>query len=224
MLVDLASRIPCRRLIDIGCDHASVPLELLRAGHCQSVLVTDLRQGPLSAARRRAAREGAGPGFETLQTDGLDGLEIQRDDILLISGLGGETIADILGRHPDKARRPARLILQPQTREERLRECLDRLGLSILEEHCVEEGRQVYLVLVAGADGPEREALSPLEIYLGPHILQKYRALRSGRLPEGDRALEAYLRKRLRRLRKQAPHQGSSQALLDEFQSLLELP
>ncbi len=224
MLLDLAGRIPCRRLIDIGCDHAWVPLELLKNGHCQSILVTDLRQGPLQAAMRRAEGEGVVQGFETCLTDGLDRLDVREDDLLLISGLGGETIAGILEAHPQKARRPVRLILQPQTKEECLREALVRLGLSIREEHYVLEGDKVYLVILAEAGGPVSETLRPLELFLGPRILLRTREGLAAREWDRDPALEAYLQKRLQRLKKQAPYDKASQAILDEFQEFLETP
>ena len=42
---------------DIGTDHGLVPLALIRRGLCKRVIATDLREGPLKAARELFARE-----------------------------------------------------------------------------------------------------------------------------------------------------------------------
>ncbi|NLA82604.1 MAG: hypothetical protein GX849_07245, partial [Clostridiaceae bacterium] len=58
------------------------------------------------------------------------------------------------------------------------------------------------------------EAMTALELFFGPRILEAcQKAL--------DVSLKAYLAKRIRRLKKQAPYDPSSASLLSEFSSLM---
>ena len=212
LLARLVCQVPCRRLVDIGSDHATVPVELLRRGHCQSVLVTDIRQGPLSAAIRRARKAGLNKGFEARRTDGLEGIDLLEGDVLLISGLGGDTLAGILENQASKLAVPDRIIIQPQTKEEKVRAALQSAGREISQELYVRERDQLYLVMVSDHVNPDLVALSASELYFGPLVLS--------RLREGDRdqALLDYLARRLRRLRKQAPYDQAARSLLQVFE------
>lgn len=213
LLESLILERPGQRLVDIGADHASLPIRLMKAEVYKRVLVTDIRPGPLENARKRAAEADLNQGFESCLADGLDGIEVGGGDLLLISGLGGETLASILEAHPQKAKRVSRLILQPQSREEVLRQSLVHLGLPLSDERCVQEGGQVYLILVSDPKDPAEGDLTDLQLYFGPRILERMEA-------GPDEALAAYLRKRLRRLKKQAPYDPRPAQVLAEFQSL----
>lgn len=210
---------PGSRLLDIGSDHASLPIRLMEEGLYSQVLVTDLRPGPLKVARDRAAWAGLGPAFQTVMTDGLQGLDLKRDDLLLISGMGGETIAGILKRSPDLARRPERRIFQPQTQEDLLRRTLADLELPISRELCVKEGDQVYLLILSHGDEGQDGSLSDLQAWFGPRILEKLEKDQA-ESKRGEEALAAYLAKRLRRLEKKAPFEPEAQALLQAFHEL----
>lgn len=217
-LAELVRQLPCRRLVDIGSDHASVPIALLKQGCCASALVTDIRQGPLSVAADRAAEEGLGSEFQTLRTDGLDGIELDGGDILLISGLGGHTIAGILESHPDQVLIPKRIIVQPQSREEIVRSALMRTGLALSDEQLVLDRDRLYLILVSDRHDKSKTPMSRLELHFGPVMLS---ALAKG---DGDPLLKSYLEKRIRRLKKQAPYDPESAGLLRTFEERFPIP
>ena len=214
LLESLIREKPGRRLVDIGSDHAILPIRLMKEGLYDRALVTDIRPGPLKVALKRARAAGLDEGFESLLTDGLAGIELSADDLLLISGLGGETLAAILEAEPHQARRPGRLILQPQSKEEILRQSLFDLGLPISAESCVLDEGQVYLILVSDPRDQSPQAMTALELFFGPRILEAcQKAL--------DVSLKAYLAKRIRRLKKQAPYDPSAAGLLSNFSSLM---
>lgn len=211
-LADLVRQVPCRRLVDIGSDHASVPIALVKEASCASVLVTDIRQGPLSVASRRAAKAGLGPEFQTRQTDGLDGLELIEGDVLLISGLGGDVIAGILEGSPGQVLIPKRLIVQPQTKEEVVRSALVKAGLALSDEQLVLDRNRLYLVMISDREDSKGRQLNPLEIFFGPVLLSRLVK------QEGDPLLLRYLGKRIRRLKKRAPYDRVSAGLLQAFE------
>ena len=148
LLYQLVREAQGYRLVDIGSDHATVPIELLKSGAISQVLVTDVRKAPLLVAQKRAKDVRITRGFASQLTDGLQDVDLQNEDVVLISGMGGETIARILENDRDKLHFPKRFILQPQSKEEVLRQTLAELSFDIREEHLIEDEDQLYLVIV----------------------------------------------------------------------------
>lgn len=175
----IASLIPpCRRLVDIGSDHAAVPIALLGRGVCQRAVITDIRKGPLDVARRRVEAAGLSDRCGFILSDGLDRVDLQEGDVLLISGLGGENIAGIVERGYCRLAPVRRMILQPQTKEEALRSMLNRLGISIADEQAAVEDRRPYLAVVCGrVSEPSGAPLTPLQLQFGPVILDRAQKL-----------------------------------------------
>ncbi len=173
-----ASIPPCRRLVDVGSDHATVPITLLERGLCEQALITDIRHGPIKVARRRVEDAGFTNSCRFLLTDGLDDVEPEEGDVLLISGLGGENIAGILERSNEKLSLFKRLIFQPQTKEDVLRSTIDRLRLTILDERVAVEERRPYLILICHTStSVSVKRLSRLQIEFGTEILERVDAM-----------------------------------------------
>lgn len=225
-IYELVSEAPAGRLVDLGSDHATVPIEILKKKILPQVLVTDIREGPLSAARKRAARENISEGFQAVRADGLTGISLLREDILLISGMGGETLAGILERGRAELVHPSRIILSPQTREEVLRTAMQALELPISDEILLLDRDEVYLILVSDKGGPLLQ-MSPFDLYFGPRILEKIKGDRGLDRPGEREALDRYLAKRIRRLLKQSAHDPDSNDLLlqwKRFEKRFPLP
>ena len=149
------------RLVDVGTDHALLPVSLLLQKTVESAIATDIRSGPLKNARRTALRYSVP--LDLRLCDGLSGVFAGECDTVVIAGMGGETIARILEAAPWTKTGPA-LILQPMTRSEMLRLFLAHNGYTIHSEHLACENRRVFVVLYAmGGD----MRLSPAEAYTG---------------------------------------------------------
>jgi tRNA (adenine22-N1)-methyltransferase len=114
-LLAVASFIrPDDRVLDIGTDHARLPVYLIQQGLCASVTATDISKGPLTRALRTIKTHRLDKKITLLQTDGAEGISSADYDAVVIAGMGGDTIISIVERSPwllDK-----RLVLQPQTR------------------------------------------------------------------------------------------------------------
>ena len=147
---------PGSRVADIGTDHAYLPIELVKRGISPTVIAADVREGPLRMARRNIERAGLGKQIETVLSDGLAEIAESRYDDLVICGMGGDTIVQILEaaelKNPEK-----RLILQPQSVSDRLRAYLYRTGHEILCERFVWDMGKLYLLLCAQFTGECRE-------------------------------------------------------------------
>ena len=142
---------------DVGTDHGYLICELVGTGKCPRGYASDIGIGPLEAARSHIRERGLWDRIEALLSDGLRELPGQEIGSVVIAGMGGELIAEILTavqwtRDPDK-----QFILQPMTRADHLRRALYRAGFALLEETAVESGRFVYTVMTAGWTGELKE-------------------------------------------------------------------
>ena len=129
------------RLADVGTDHAYLPACLLMEGKIPSAIAADLREGPLSRARETAAEYGCGDRMAFRLCDGLSGIRPEETDAVVIAGMGGETIAQILEAAPWVRTRKIPLVLQPMSSIPELRQRLGEGGFRILEERLAREGR-----------------------------------------------------------------------------------
>ena len=97
-LAAIAELVPVgRALADVGTDHALLPLWLLRRGRIPSAIATDIHKAPLERTR---ASLGDVSGLRLILCDGLDGVEAGEVATVVIAGLGGDNMADILSRAP----------------------------------------------------------------------------------------------------------------------------
>ena len=143
----IAARVPQgSNLADIGTDHGHLPLYLLKTGHLQRAIASDLRVGPLNHARQNAAAYGLSDRISFRLAHGLDGVSPDECDVISIAGMGGETMIEILRAAPWTADGNHLLLLQPMTMLPQLRQWLWENGYRIDEETVCQEGHRYYLV------------------------------------------------------------------------------
>ena len=97
---------PGETIADIGADHGYLPLHLLREGLSPYVVFTDVQPGPLEKTRLSLQKSGFDENDPRLRLrlgDGLQPLRNAEVDVVVIAGMGGETIAAILAHDPEKA-------------------------------------------------------------------------------------------------------------------------
>lgn len=167
---------PCERVFDIGTDHAFLPIELVRRGICQSAVASDIRTSPIAVARRNIARAGLTDRIETAVTSGLQGHVINPDDAVVLSGLGGLEMIEILAILPEPL---SQVILQPQKSAMELRLWLDANQYRIDREELVVDRDRIYVIIRAVPEETDpvrllhRPAMSLTEAVLGPVLLQE---------------------------------------------------
>ncbi len=148
------------RLADIGTDHAYLPVWLLQHQdeefYLDRVIAADLRSGPLDRARQTVREAGLLDEVEFRLCDGLEGLRPGEADVIVIAGMGGETIAHILAHAPWRDWTGITLILQPMSSMPDLRLWLQEHGFAIQREELCREGDSLYTAFLvrAGAMGP----------------------------------------------------------------------
>ena len=134
-------------LSDVGTDHALLPAKLLLCGKIKRAIASDIVKGPLARAKETVEKYHLSDKVTTLLTPGLCGIEDHHPTDIVIAGMGGETIAEILWDAPFIKEERPHLILQPMTKGELLRDYLFAEGFEILKEKRVKEGQRIYTVL-----------------------------------------------------------------------------
>ena len=153
------------RLADIGTDHAYLPAALLLEGKIPYAIAADLRHGPLLRAKETAAEYGCRDKMGFRLCDGLKGIRPEETDAIVIAGMGGETIAQILAAAPWVRERNVPLVLQPMSSLPDLREWLFQNGYQIEEERLAREEDAIYVVM--SVQTGEMAPLTPAELWAG---------------------------------------------------------
>lgn len=153
------------RIVDVGTDHAYLPIYLVQKGLVSSALAADINEGPIQSARTNVAAAGLESQIKTLRTDGLCGVEPFAPDDVLIFGMGGELIVRILADAPWIKDAGIGLILQPMSRASLLRAWLLENGFAITGESITFEDK--YYQTVAARYCGKTEAYTEEELALG---------------------------------------------------------
>ena len=149
------------RLADIGTDHALIPTALLRRGVIQSAIASDLREGPLDSAARTAKQFEVEHKLSLRLGGGLQTVKPDEADTIVIAGMGGETIAQILADDAWALDGAHLLLLQAMTAQPYLRQYLAAHGGVIQKESLCREGQRIYTVMtVVGGGKREQKKLS----------------------------------------------------------------
>jgi len=151
MLADLAGN--CGSIWDVGTDHGKLPVWLLINGRVRFAVASDIRRGPLESAGKTAEAHNVKDRMRFFLCDGLDAPAEQEIDTITIAGMGGDTIAGILDRAPWVVNNETRLLLQPMSSIEDLREFLFSGAYTVLGEHLVRERDKLYLIIEAKGGG-----------------------------------------------------------------------
>lgn len=153
----IAGLVPetCRCLADIGTDHGYIPVELLHTGRCRQAIAADIGAAPLERARRTARLYGLEERISFRLGDGLSVLSPGEADVIVIAGMGGDNITEILSAAPWSRDGPL-LLLQPMSRAEVLRQWLWERGCRLRREHLVQDRGVLYPILEAGGSVRDR--------------------------------------------------------------------
>lgn len=136
----------CETIIDIGTDHGYIPIKLIKEKIADKVIASDINKEPLEKARINASLDGVVEKVDLRLGAGLKPLKINEVQGVIIAGMGGNLIRDILEADLDKIKEIEYLILQPAQNPEVLREYLYTHEYEIIDEDiCLDEGKYYEL-------------------------------------------------------------------------------
>ena len=158
------------RLADIGCDHGYLTIGAIEKG-VRFVQLIDNKEGPLTIAKKNLKQ------FENMaqviytHADGLANLD-NLVNVVCICGMGGDLIYNIINDNLVKAKGLDFLILQPNSKVEKLREKMANLKFEIIDEQIVYDKKKYYQIIKV-KHNPKMTSLSKKQIIFGPILLKE---------------------------------------------------
>lgn len=193
-VAELVGDVRC--VADIGSDHGLLPVALVQECAAKTGVAVELTDGPLGATQEAVLRAGLQDAISVRQGDGLQPLASFEADAIVLAGMGGQTIWDILtSSHADRvlAAEPVRLIVQPMSGSGLIRHWAGIYGYRIAADVRVRDSGVIYecLRLDARVDGPR---MPPVDwVGVAPQRRREFEELDSDgkwRLTFGEYALQ----------------------------------
>lgn len=159
---------PDSRIADIGTDHAYLPIELVKNGKIQYAIASDIAEGPLENAKTDIAEAGLSRQIETRLGGGLATVtHADRIDTVVIAGMGGKLMVNILADAWQNDYCFKTLVLEPNIGEAGVREWLMTHNYQVVQEKLIAEAGHTYELIKARLTN-EKHDLTEKEIFLGP--------------------------------------------------------
>ena len=155
---------------DIGTDHAHIPIYLIKNNIISKAYACDINKGPLEKAKENINYYGV-KNIELRLSNGLEKLKTDEADTVIIAGMGGELIIDILekGRRFFESKR--KFILSPHTKIDEVRKFLLSNGFEITKEDmCIDEGKFYTVIEVKYTEN--KEMYSEAELLYGKYLIE----------------------------------------------------
>lgn len=136
-------------IADVGCDHAYISINILENGKAEKIIASDLREGPLRIAKDNIKLAGFEDRIEVRLCPGLSAYREGEVDTILISGMGGMLVKDILSDGIKVVEKADTLILEPQSDLRVVRAYLREIGFEIVDEDMIKESGKYYQIIKA---------------------------------------------------------------------------
>ena len=154
---------------DIGCDHGYLGIACLNKG-VKFVQLIDNKEGPLSQAKHNLENYDADKYLLTL-SDGLTNLN-EKINTIVICGMGGELIIEIINNHFELIKKMNKIIIQPNSKQYLVREYCNNHNLNIINESILEDMDKIYEIMVLQYSENNYQKLNEYDLLFGP-ILRK---------------------------------------------------
>lgn len=165
------------RIADIGTDHAYLPIELVKTGKVNFAIASDVAKGPLQNAKNDIEQACLQEKISARLGSGLVTVKpADQIDTVIIAGMGGKLMVDLLQEAKQRRELYPTLILEPNVGEPNVRKWLQDNDYQIIQEKIIEVAGHIY-ELIKAVHSQEKTALTQKEIYFGPLLLQEKSAV-----------------------------------------------
>ncbi len=147
--------------IDVGCDHALLGIYTVKTKNNVKVIASDIAEGPLKQAKINIDKYNLSNDIKIKLGNGISTIEVDIDTIV-ISGMGGLNIIEILLSDKDKLSNIKKIILSPNNFHKEVREEIIKLGFKILCEEVVLDKGKYYpiIIFIPGSESYNKNELS----------------------------------------------------------------
>lgn len=141
---------PGTHFADIGSDHAYLPCYVCLQDETIRAIAGEVRNGPFLRAKETVEHFQLEQRIDVRLGNGLEVIK-QEDEVntVVVAGMGGTLISNIIHEGREKLTSVNRLILQPNTNSYVVRKTFIENKFSLIEEIILEENHHIYEILVA---------------------------------------------------------------------------
>jgi len=161
-----------KRVADIGTDHGYIPVYLLNQGKVPYAILADVNKGPLENARGEVRHNKLLDKVDLRLGSGIEVLEKGEVDEVIIAGMGGILISELLEAKLEVAHSVDKLILQPMQAQNELRKYLLNNGFEILDEVLVKEDFRIYEIIIAKYTGKNTVVSDEIYYEVGTKLIE----------------------------------------------------
>lgn len=183
-LVDFGATV-----IDVGTDHGYVPNFLCEKKISRDIIATDISKNSLEKSIELTKERDNEKYIRNILANGI--VKENRDNII-IAGLGGIQIAEIILNSIEIARSAKKLILQPMQKTNILRRELNNMGFEIIDEEIIFEDDRYFEIILARYSGQIKK-LEEVDFYFSKSLMEKKDKVYLDFLRERQRELEKIL-------------------------------
>lgn len=185
-LVDFGATV-----IDVGTDHGYVPNFLCEKKISRDIIATDISKNSLEKSIELTKKMGNEKFIRNILANGI--VKENRDNII-IAGLGGIQIAEIILNSIEISKSAKKLILQPMQKTNILRRELNIMGFEIIDEEIIFEDDRYFEIIIAKFNG-KKKSLDELDFYFSKSLINKKDKVYLAYLSERKVELEKILNK-----------------------------
>ncbi|MBQ3375534.1 MAG: tRNA (adenine(22)-N(1))-methyltransferase TrmK [Erysipelotrichaceae bacterium] len=157
---------PDENVLDVGTDHAFLPIQLKLNGHRGKIAATELRKGPRNNAVKNLEEAGIDD-VEVYLTPGVRGIDFAAD-VVVIAGMGLTTVTGIISDDPEYFA-DKRIIIQINHEMDRLRCWLMENSFMIENEVIIRDYKYYEILIVCKG----QMHLDDMQIRFGPVLLRE---------------------------------------------------
>ena len=155
-LIAIASLIePEDIVIDIGCDHAYLPIYLKKEKLCKEVYASDISENVIKIAKENIMKKNTN--IEVYLSDGFKGIQNNKINTAIISGMGTSTILNIINNAPKNIEK---YIISSNNDYEVLRKKKKKKDFYIQKEIVVKERDKYYPIIIFTKEFQKENKLS----------------------------------------------------------------
>ena len=162
-LLSICDFVSDSKVYDVGCDHALLDIYLTLYKNCKCVCI-DVDDKIINRAKSNILKYNLSDRIETFVGNGFNDLCLDNDSIMILSGMGSNTILKIVDKN-----RPNTIICQTNTEQYILRRGMCLYGYYISDESIVFDNNRYYITIKFSKGARE---YSSTEYFLGPKLIK----------------------------------------------------
>lgn len=145
-LQSIYDMVPNGIAADIGADHGKLIIALFEGGVISKGYAIENKKGPYNRLCENIANSEAKDGIVAMLSDGIS--ELPKDvDTVIIAGMGGFNVIEILKAHPEKLKHVKTIIVAAHNAIPEMRKQICYMGYVIADEDIVSDAGKYYEII-----------------------------------------------------------------------------